>query len=104
MVAMTKQRPLPDLSKLSVAEKDRLIVRLHARVRAEEAKLDIAESARWRVERPRFLAGEANNGNRIVPAVDGQQPWLAVQFESALSRCGQVALAWLTSLLPAAAA
>jgi hypothetical protein len=60
MVTMTKQRPLPDLSKLSAAEKDRLILRLYARVRAEEAKLDNAASARWCVERPRFVAGEAN--------------------------------------------
>ena len=60
MVTMTKQRPLPDLSKLSAAEKDRLILRLYARVRAEEAKLNVAELARWRVERPPFVAGEAN--------------------------------------------
>jgi hypothetical protein len=59
-VAVTKLRPLPDLSKLSAAEKDRLILRLHARVRAEEAKLNIAESARWRPPAPQFVAGEAN--------------------------------------------
>jgi hypothetical protein len=60
METMTKLRPLPDLSNLSAAEKDRLILRLHARVCAEEARLNIAESARWRPERPHFLAGEAN--------------------------------------------
>ena len=60
METMTKLRPLPDLSNLSAAEKDRLILRLHARVRAEEARLHIAESARWSPERPHFLAGEAN--------------------------------------------
>lgn len=60
MVTMTKLRALPDLSKLSAAEKDRLILRLHARVRLEEARLNIAESARWRPERLHFLAGEAN--------------------------------------------
>jgi len=59
--AMSKLRPLPDLSKLSAAQKDRLILRLHARVRAEEARLNIAETARWRVpERLHFVAGEAN--------------------------------------------
>ena len=65
---MTKLRPLPDLSKMSAAEKDRLILRLHARVRAEEARLNIAESARWRPERPHFLAGEAN---KTPPAKSG---------------------------------
>ena len=67
-VAMTKLRPIPDLSKMSAAQKDRLIVRLHARVRAEEARLNIAESARWRYERPPFVAGEAN---KTPPAKSG---------------------------------
>jgi len=57
---MTKLRALPDLSKLSAAEKDRLILRLHARVIAEQAKLNIDESARPRPERSQFLAGESN--------------------------------------------
>lgn len=60
MLTMTKLRPLPDLSKLSAAEKDRLILRLHARVRAEHAKLDAAESTRVPPGHPQFLAGEAN--------------------------------------------
>ena len=63
MLVMTKLRPLPDLSKLSAAEKDRLILSLHARVRAENAKLaalEAEESARLQAERPQFLAGEAN--------------------------------------------
>jgi hypothetical protein len=60
MATMTKLRALPDLSKLSAAEKDRLILRLHARVIAEEAKLNIEESTRRRPERPQFLAGESN--------------------------------------------
>jgi hypothetical protein len=45
MLIMTKLRPLPDLSKLSAAEKDRLILKLHARVRAEHApgvRIDVA--------------------------------------------------------------
>ena len=65
---MTKLRPLPDLSKMSALQKDRLILRLHARVRAEEARLNIAESARWRFERPNFVAGEAN---QTPPAKSG---------------------------------
>ena len=67
-----KLRPLPDLSKMSAAEKDRLIVRLHARVRAEEARLNIAESARWRPERPQFLAGEANKTPSAKPEGNGE--------------------------------
>ena len=68
MATMTKQRPLPDLSKLTAAEKDRLILRLYARMRAEEAKLNIPDSARWGVERPHFVAGEAN---KTPPAKPG---------------------------------
>jgi hypothetical protein len=60
METMKKLRPLPDLSNLSAAQKDRLILRLLARVRVEEARLNVAESARWRLEGPHFLAGEAN--------------------------------------------
>ena len=60
MLIMKKLRPLPDLSKLSAAEKDRLIRRLHALVLAEGAKLDAGEAARLRPERSGFLAGEAN--------------------------------------------
>ena len=72
MVTMTKQRPLPDLSKLSATEKDRLILRLYARVRAEEAKLNIADSARWRVEHPPFVAGEANKTPSAKPEVSSE--------------------------------
>ncbi|NHZ62217.1 hypothetical protein [Massilia genomosp. 1] len=72
MLIMTKLRPLPDLSKLSAAEKDRLILRLHARVRAEHAKLDAAESAHWRPDRPRFLAGEANKTPPAKPGDDSE--------------------------------
>ncbi len=63
ILVMKKPRPLPDLSKLSSAEKDRLILSLHARVRAEQAKLaalEAEESARLLAEFPQFLAGEAN--------------------------------------------
>jgi hypothetical protein len=60
MLIMKKLRPLPDLSKLSAAEKDRLIRRLHAFVLAEEAKRDVEEEARLRSERSGFLTGEAN--------------------------------------------
>lgn len=72
MLIMTKLRPLPDLSKLSAAEKDRLIVRLHARVRAEHAELEAEESARWRLERPQFLAGEANQTPPAKPRGDSK--------------------------------
>jgi hypothetical protein len=65
---MTKLRPLSDLSKLSASEKDRLILRLYARVRAEEAKLNIPESARWRPPQRQFLAGEAD---KMPPAESG---------------------------------
>jgi len=69
---MTKLRPLPDLSKLSAAEQDRLILRLHARLRAEEARLNISESARWRMERPCFVAGEANKTPAAKLGGDGE--------------------------------
>lgn len=60
MLIMKKLRPLPDLSKLSAAEKDRLIRRLHALVLVEAAKLDAEGEARLGPERSGFLAGEAN--------------------------------------------
>ena len=69
MVPMTKKPTLPDLSKLSAAEKDRLILSLHARVRAEEAKLGIAHSAFAPDERTHFLAGESN---KTPPAKSGR--------------------------------
>lgn len=61
MAAMKKLRALPDLAQLSHDEKDRLILKLHARARAELAKLDNPNFERSveRVERP-FVAGEAN--------------------------------------------
>ena len=60
MMSMTKKPTLPDLSKLSAAEKDSLILSLYARVRVQEAKLSIAHSLCEPDERTRFLAGEAN--------------------------------------------
>ena len=72
MLVMKKLRPLPDLSKLSAAEKDRLIVRLHAIVQAEQAKLN-AEQARLLPERPRFLAGEANKTPPAKLPEDGKK-------------------------------
>ena len=69
---MTKLRPLPDLSKMSAAKKDRLILRLYARVRAEEARLNIPESARWRPELPCFVAGEANKTPPAKPGGDDE--------------------------------
>jgi hypothetical protein len=67
MLTMTKQRPLLDLSKLSNAERDRLILQLSARVRAAEAKLNVPDSARFCFERPRFVAGEANKTPQAKP-------------------------------------
>ena len=60
MMSMKKKPTLPDLSKLSAAEKDSLILSLYARVRAQEAKLSIAHSPCEPDEGTRFLAGEAN--------------------------------------------
>lgn len=65
MSAMKKLRALPDLARLSHDEKDRLILKLYARTRAEVAKLDNPdfEHSVERVERP-FVAGEANRTRR----------------------------------------
>jgi hypothetical protein len=72
MILIMKKLRLPDLSKLSAVEKDRLIRRLHAIVRAEEAKLDAEEAARLRADRPRFLAGEASKTQPAKLGDDGK--------------------------------
>lgn len=72
MLIKKKPRALPDISKLSAADKDRLILKLYARFRAEEAKLKLPESERWSIERVRrpFLAGEANKTPSTKPELD----------------------------------
>ncbi|PWF48677.1 hypothetical protein [Massilia glaciei] len=73
MLAMKKLRALPDLSKLSHDEKDRLILKLYARAREELTKLDNLDFERSveRVERP-FVAGEANRTPSLKRAPDSK--------------------------------
>ena len=55
------QKPFPrDLSKLSIAEKDRLILSLEAYIRDREAVLEMQRRRNAANERARFVAGEAN--------------------------------------------